>query len=70
MDDPHLKATGFFQEVDHPTEGRLRQMSVPTRWSDWTPGEPGPAPTLGQHTGEVLREAGVPEPVIERLLAR
>lgn len=70
MDDPHLKATGFFQEVDHPTEGRLRQMSVPTRWSDWTPGPLRPAPVLGEHSGEVLREAGVPAPVIDRLLSR
>jgi crotonobetainyl-CoA:carnitine CoA-transferase CaiB-like acyl-CoA transferase len=67
MEDPHLKATGFFQEIDHPTEGRVRQMRVPTRWSDWTPPPPRPAPTLGEHTRDVLREAGVDEAIVQRL---
>ena len=33
LEDPHLNATGFFQSVEHPTEGPIRQMSVPARFS-------------------------------------
>lgn len=37
LDDPHLRATGMVQEYDHPTEGRLRTVGIPTRFSR-TPG--------------------------------
>lgn len=70
MHDPHLEATGFFQEVVHPSEGRIRQMSVPTRWTAWTPEPPAPAPRLGEHSEEVLRQAGVPQAMIERILEK
>jgi len=56
LDDPHLTATGFFGEIDHPTEGRLRTLGIPTRWSVTQPGTPGPVPVLGQHTAEILSE--------------
>ena len=37
--DPHLVATDFFPVVDHPTEGKIRNMKVAATWSD-TPVEP------------------------------
>ncbi|MGQ0700284.1 MAG: CaiB/BaiF CoA transferase family protein [Panacagrimonas sp.] len=58
VDDPHLAAAGFFGEFDHPSEGRLRGMRPPTRWSATPPAAPAPTPRLGEHTAEVLREAG------------
>ena len=58
LDDPHLAATGFFQAVEHPSEGPLRTMAVPGHWSGTPPHPARPAPQLGQHTAEVLREAG------------
>lgn len=47
LDDPHLKATGFFQTVDHPTEGRLRHVRAPVSFSATPCDMPGPAPALG-----------------------
>jgi len=61
LEDPHLKATGFFQMVDHPTEGRIRTMRIPTTWSA-TPPEPSrQAPKLGEHGHALLTEAGCTE---------
>jgi crotonobetainyl-CoA:carnitine CoA-transferase CaiB-like acyl-CoA transferase len=44
FEDPHLKATGFFQRMEHPTEGPLMAAGIPVRFSR-TPGAIGrPAP--------------------------
>ena len=37
IDDPHLRATGFFYEYTHPEEGTLRGVGIPTTFSR-TPG--------------------------------
>jgi crotonobetainyl-CoA:carnitine CoA-transferase CaiB-like acyl-CoA transferase len=53
----HLNAVGFFETVDSPT-GPIRFPGVPVGLSR-TPGHVrGPAPRLGQHTGEVLERPG------------
>jgi crotonobetainyl-CoA:carnitine CoA-transferase CaiB-like acyl-CoA transferase len=67
--DPHLAAIGYFREVEHPSEGRLRSMAVPTEWSESPPEYRRHAPRLGEHTREVLREAGLGEAEIEALIA-
>jgi crotonobetainyl-CoA:carnitine CoA-transferase CaiB-like acyl-CoA transferase len=67
--DPHLAAIGYFREVEHPTEGRLRSMAVPTEWSETPPEYRRHAPRLGEHTREVLREAGLAEDEVDRLIA-
>jgi crotonobetainyl-CoA:carnitine CoA-transferase CaiB-like acyl-CoA transferase len=66
--DPHLRATGFIAEETHPTEGRLRRLGTPTSWSGTPPGVPTPAPRFGEHTVEVLREAGYSDREIDALL--
>jgi crotonobetainyl-CoA:carnitine CoA-transferase CaiB-like acyl-CoA transferase len=66
--DPHLAATGFFRSVEHPTEGRIRSMAVPSEWSESAPRYRRHAPRLGEHTREVLREAGLSEEKIEQLI--
>jgi crotonobetainyl-CoA:carnitine CoA-transferase CaiB-like acyl-CoA transferase len=67
--DPHLAATGFFRTVEHPSEGKIRSMAVPSEWSESPPEYRRHAPRLGEHTREVLREAGYANDKIERLIA-
>jgi len=67
--DPHLAATRFFSMVEHPSEGTLRTMRMPMSWSDSTPDAPRPAPRHGEHSAEVLREAGFGAAEIEALVA-
>jgi crotonobetainyl-CoA:carnitine CoA-transferase CaiB-like acyl-CoA transferase len=67
--DPHLAATGFFRTVQHPTEGTIRSMAVPSEWSESQPEYRRHAPRLGEHTREVLREAGYAKDKVDRLIA-
>jgi crotonobetainyl-CoA:carnitine CoA-transferase CaiB-like acyl-CoA transferase len=69
LDDEHLNATGFFKTVEHPSEGPLRSMAVPSRWSESPPGEPRPAPRLGEHSAQVLRDAGYSEAEVDAMQA-
>jgi crotonobetainyl-CoA:carnitine CoA-transferase CaiB-like acyl-CoA transferase len=66
--DPHLAATGYFREVEHPSEGRIRSMAVPSEWSQSAPEYRRHAPRLGEHTRELLAEAGLGAAEIERLI--
>ena len=53
FDNPHLQSAGFFETVESPY-GPVRFPGVPT-WFSRTPGAvAGAAPTLGEHTEEVL----------------
>ncbi len=59
LQDPHLAATGAWLDVQHPFEGKLRQLRPPVRMSETPTDVTRPAPTLGEHTAEVLAEVGV-----------
>lgn len=68
--DPHLQASGFFEREHHPSEGELLAPRTPTNWSATPTGDRRPAPRLGEHSAEVLREAGYTEAEIEDLARR
>lgn len=61
VEHPQTIANGILMETDHPVAGRLRQTRAPARF-EGTPAEYRfGAPVLGEHTDEVLREAGFDE---------
>ena len=70
IDDPQLAATGYWQEDDHPSEGRLRFPDNPIGFSESPGSYRRPAPRLGEHSLEILREAGLDEAEIAGLLSQ
>jgi crotonobetainyl-CoA:carnitine CoA-transferase CaiB-like acyl-CoA transferase len=58
LGDPHIVATNFFPVVDHPTEGRIRSMRPSARFSETPVETKRLAPRLGEHSAELLGEAG------------
>lgn len=68
LEDEHLAATGYFSTLQHPTEGPIRSMAPMGRWSR-TPSQVRRfAPRLGEHSDELLREAGYDAATIDRLV--
>lgn len=67
--DPAAARNGMFTEVDHPSAGRFRTLAAPFRLHGADVAVRGPAPDPGQHSREVLADAGFGGDEIERLLA-
>jgi crotonobetainyl-CoA:carnitine CoA-transferase CaiB-like acyl-CoA transferase len=55
---PQAVANGTFSVCEHPAAGPIRQVEPPARFAATPARAGGPAPLSGQHTDEVLREAG------------
>jgi len=69
LKDPHLEATGFWQIMEHASEGTLRMPGIPASYAK-TPGSIRRLPPrAGEHSLEVLREAGFGAGEIDALLA-
>ncbi|MFM2084668.1 MAG: hypothetical protein RLY95_1486 [Pseudomonadota bacterium] len=69
LHDPHHMATGFIREINHPTEGKIKRVGSPVKWKNHAALESLlPAPTLGQHTRQVLEGLGYDEATITRMM--
>lgn len=70
LEDPQVKAREMIVEIEHPVAGKLKMPGVPVKLSE-TPGSVRrPAPLLGQHTEEILKELlGFTDEKIEQLKA-
>ncbi|MGE5595199.1 MAG: CoA transferase, partial [Hyphomicrobiales bacterium] len=68
-EDEHFRGRGFWSKADHPAMGTVEFPGRPFQMGEGGWAIRRPAPLLGQHTEEVLREAGVPGETIEAVLA-
>src|ERR1700712_807145 len=66
--DPYLRETGYFEPHDHPVEGSVVIPALPARFSATPPNVHRAWPQLGQHSHEILAEAGFSAREIEAIL--
>jgi crotonobetainyl-CoA:carnitine CoA-transferase CaiB-like acyl-CoA transferase len=58
FDDPHIKARNVIHEINHPVMGKQPAVRNPVLFDADSPSIRMPAPLLGQHSAEILRELG------------
>jgi formyl-CoA transferase len=68
IEHPQLQAAGLFQTMEHPTEGTIRYLRPTTKFAKSPASVRSAAPHLGEHSCEVLREAGYAGEQIEAML--
>ncbi|HEU5297801.1 MAG TPA: CoA transferase, partial [Burkholderiaceae bacterium] len=66
---PHLQAVGLFERTVHPSEGPIVAVRPATQFARTPAALRRPAPWLGEHNDEVLREAGYDDAQIAALKA-
>jgi len=65
LEDPQIRHRQMIVDVEHPQAGQLKQIGIPIKLSE-TPGKiTSLAPSLGQHTKEILQELGYSAEAIE-----
>ena len=69
VDDPQIAHNGTFVEYEHPTEGLVKTPGFPYKFSATPPAITRGAPLTGEHTREILAEAGFDGDAIEAMLA-
>ncbi len=70
VEDEQIKHNGTFVEYEHPTEGKVKTPGFPIRFSKTPSVVERGAPVVGQHSRDVLREAGFDDAQIEALLGK
>jgi crotonobetainyl-CoA:carnitine CoA-transferase CaiB-like acyl-CoA transferase len=70
LSEPYLKESGFFQEIEHPTSGKLVTLGFGTEFSETKQSVRRPPPQLGEHTSEVLAELGLSAADIARVAGK
>lgn len=68
-EDPHILARGMRAEVEHPAGGTFPNVGIPIKLSLTPPSIRRRPPLLGEHTEEILQEAGYSPEEVERMLA-
>ena len=69
LEDPHLKAVGFWKTMAGTSEGTMRMPAMPITFADTPADIRRPPPRLGEHSFEVLRELGLSQAEIDALVA-
>ncbi|MBN8907714.1 MAG: CoA transferase [Rhodospirillales bacterium] len=68
FEEPYLRETGFFQRMEHPVEGKVVVPAAPA-WFSRTPASVRRLwPRQGEHTREILREAGYDDAEIDGIM--
>lgn len=67
--DPQLNHRGMIVDLDHESAGTFRQIASPIKLKEHPAEVYSPAPGLGQHTREILGEAGIDGAEIDALIA-
>jgi len=67
FDDPQVRHLGLVAAIEQPGYGLARMLGFPVGASATPAAIRRPAPRLGEHTGEILGELGLPKGEIERL---
>ncbi|MGV3489710.1 MAG: CaiB/BaiF CoA transferase family protein [Devosia sp.] len=70
VEDEQVKHNGTFVEYEHPTEGHVKTPGFPIKFSKTPSKVDRGAPVVGQHSRDVLLEAGYDDAQIEALLAK
>ena len=68
--DPQLLSRDMYQEMTHPTLGKIKQLGIPIKFSRTPGGLDRPPPLLGEHNQEVLASLGFSSAEIEELKAQ
>lgn len=70
VEDEQIRHNGTFVEYEHPTEGQVKTPGFPIRFSKTPSTVDRGAPVVGQHSRDVLREAGYDDAQIAALMAK